>query len=613
LATTGGFIAELKRRNVIRMAGLYLVTAWLLVQVGATLLPVFDAPPWTIKALVVTLAVAFLPSLALAWVFEFTPQGLQRDDQVPASQSIAPQNARRLDRAIIVVLTLAIGYFAFDKFVISPRREAALVAEASRNGAARAIKQEAERGKSIAVLPLVNASGDPAQQYFSDGLSESLIDTLSKFEGLRVVGRMSSFQFRGSKEGAQAIGAKLGAAYLLGGSVQRQGNTVRVRTEVVRTRDGVTQWAQAYDRPYQDLFALQDELTAAIAGVLKAHLLKQQAGKITGTGKRPPSGNLDAYAAFLQGNFEASIGTEQGMRRAIQKMQDAIALDANYAVAWANLSRYQVSLATFGINPAQTQKSYADADVASATALRLGPELADPHMARAWWLENAKLDWRGALAEYQKAFALAPADPWARFNAYGMQALMGQLDVPLQQIQIALADDPLEASWWNWYSGYLVAAGRLDEAESAIRKSIALQPHGSSWWTQLAVIEIRRGNADAALHAAKQESEGVWRDIALALALQAGKDHAAADAALQKLISQYADVAPYQIAQVQALRGDADATFLWLDRAYHARDSGMESILVDPMIMRYKHDPRLAVFSQKIGLPSPLESQTKGI
>ena len=213
MATIGSFIAELRRRNVIRMAGLYLVSAWLVVQVGATLLPVFDAPAWTMKALVVTLAVAFLPSLALAWWFELTPQGLVRDDEMPASSPIGLRNARALDRAIIVVLALALGYFAFDKFVLSPRRDEALVAQATRAGAEQAVKQEAVRTKSIAVLPLINATGDPGQQYFSDGLSENLIDVLSTIEGLRVTARTSSFLFRDSRRAWLWLGVATALAW----------------------------------------------------------------------------------------------------------------------------------------------------------------------------------------------------------------------------------------------------------------------------------------------------------------------------------------------------------------------------------------------------------------
>jgi hypothetical protein len=192
------------------MAGLYLVAAWLIVQVGATLLPVFDAPPWTMKALVLTLAVAFVPALAVAWIFELTPQGLKRDADVPPSESIAPKTARMLDRAIIVLLAIAVGYFAFDKFVLSPHREAVLVAETTRVASARVTAQRIDLGNSIAVLPLANASKDADQQFFADGLSDSLIATLSKFSGLKVIGRTSSFQFRDSQEDARTIGRKLG-------------------------------------------------------------------------------------------------------------------------------------------------------------------------------------------------------------------------------------------------------------------------------------------------------------------------------------------------------------------------------------------------------------------
>ena len=344
MATTGGFIAELKRRNVIRMAGLYLVAAWLIVQVGATLLPVFDAPPWTMKALVLTLAVAFVPALAVAWIFELTPQGLKRDADVPPSESIAPKTARMLDRAIIVLLAIAVGYFAFDKFVLSPHREAVLVAAATREAAARA--KPADRGNSIAVLPLANASGDANQLFFSDGLSENLIDALSKLEGLRVIGRTSSFRFRDSKEDARSIGAKLGVAYLLAGSVQRADDQVRIRAEVVRTSDGSAIWTDSFDRPFRDLFALQDELTRAIAGVLKAKLLSPGAR----TDDRPPSGSVEAYSAFLRGAFYADRGEDGDMRRAIAEMTRATQLDPGYASAWAALSRNWTTLAALGLS-----------------------------------------------------------------------------------------------------------------------------------------------------------------------------------------------------------------------------------------------------------------------
>ena len=607
LATTGGFIAELKRRNVIRMAGLYLVAAWLVVQVGATLLPVFDAPPWTMKALVLTLAVAFVPALAVAWIFELTPQGLKRDADVPPSESIAPKTARMLDRAIIVLLAIALGYFAFDKFVLSPRREVALVAETTRVAVARA--KPVDRGNSIAVLPLANASGDANQLFFSDGLSENLIDALSKFEGLRVIGRTSSFQFRESKEDARSIGAKLGVAYLLAGSVQRADDQVRIRAEVVRTSDGSAIWTESFDRPFRDLFALQDELTRAIAGVLKAKLLSPGVR----ADDRPPSGNVEAYSAFLRGSFYADRGEDGDMRRAIEEITRATKLDPKYAKAWATLSRNWTTLAALGLSGAEAQQAYAEARKAGDVALALAPDLGDAYVARGWLLENAELDWRGATIAYRRGLELSPDNLQTMFSMASMLALQGQLGEAITLSRQALDNDPMSPNWWNWYSAYLSAVGRLDEAEAAIRQSIALRPQGSSAWAQLAIIELQRGDAKAALEAAKNEPEGVWHDIALAMALQGGKDRAAADAALARLIAEYGDVAAYQVAQVQALRNDADATFEWLQRARETRDPGVGNTLIDPLVMRYKTDPRLAAFCEQVGLPPPTQSQAKGL
>ena len=610
VATTGGFIAELKRRNVIRMAGLYLVSAWLLVQVGATLLPVFDAPSWTMKALVMTLAIAFVPALAVAWMFELTPQGLKRDADVPAAESIAPRTARMLDRAIIVLLALALGYFGFDKFVLSPRREAVLVAETTRLAESRAAANPAKRGNSIAVLPLVNASGDASQQFFSDGLSENLIDALSKFEGLRVIGRTSSFRFRDSKEDARSIGAKLGVAFLLAGSVQRSEDVVRIRAEVVRTDDGSALWTRQYDRPYRDLFALQDELTQAIAGVLKTKLLSAD-GK--GRTDRPPSGNLEAYGAYLQGRFNADLGGVEDTRRAIADMRRATTLDPEYAVAWSALSRNWTTLAAVGLSGDEAKRAYAEARRTGDIAIALAPDLSDAHIARGWWLESAALDWRGAEAEYRRALDVEPENLQTKFSVASMMGLLGQLDEAIRMGGEAIRDEPLSPNWWNWYSAWLSAAGRLDDAEEAIRESIKLRPKGSAAWAQLTLIQIQRGDAKAALEAARQEPEGAWREIALAMALQAGNDRPAADAALQKLITDYGDVAAYQVAQVQALRNDADATFEWLERARETRDPGVGNTMIDPLVMRYKTDPRLAAFCKSVGLPPPTESQTKGI
>ena len=606
---TGGFLAELKRRNVIRMGGLYCVGAWLAVQVGDTLLPVFDAPPWAMKAIVITLAVCFLPAMVFAWVFEITTDGLKRDADEPTSASISQRKARSLDRAIMVVLALALGYFAFDKFVLSPRREAALVAQATRVGEAKAIAAPKMLARSIAVLPLVNGGSDPGQQFFSDGLSENLISTLAGFGGLKVIGRTSSFQFRDSKDDVRTIGHKLGVENLLTGSVQHAGDAVRISVELVVVADGSTLWSQHYDRPYKDLFALQDEIVRAIAAVLKVRLLSGNNAQ----DERPPGGKLGAYSAYLQARHDARLGTEADLRRAIRELETATRIDPQYARAWAELSRVWTAIAATGLSGAEAKHAYAESRRVSDLALELAPNLAYAHIARGWLLENSEMDWGGAEREYRRALQLAPEMEQNKFSVGSMVASQGQLEEGMRLIREAIAIDPLAGTWWNWSSAYLSAQGKLDEAEQAIRKSIELRPNAGSAWTQLTVIQIQRNDPKAALDAAQHEQEGLWHDIAMAMASQIGPDRALADASLKKLIDDEGDVAPYQVAQVQALRNDADATFDWLERARVGGDPGIVNTLIDPFVMRYKSDPRLAAFCATIGLPPPAPSQTQGI
>jgi TolB-like protein len=230
------FIAELRRRNVIRMAGLYLVGAWLLVQVAGTVLPWFNVSASMVRGLVVLLVLGFVPALVFAWVFELTPEGLKRDAEVPPEASIAPHTARRMDRMIIAVLLVALAYFGVDKFVLAPRREAA-TAQAPAARVREAAAKPAQR--SIAVLPFVNMSADKDNEFFSDGLSEEILNSLARIDGMQVVGRTSSFQFKGSNTDLRTIGMKLGVAAVLEGSVRREGARARITAQLIRTRDGI--------------------------------------------------------------------------------------------------------------------------------------------------------------------------------------------------------------------------------------------------------------------------------------------------------------------------------------------------------------------------------------
>jgi TolB-like protein/Flp pilus assembly protein TadD len=468
-------------------------------------------------------------------------------------------------------------------------------------------KPGAPAGASIAVLPLANESGEASQQYFSDGVSEDLIIALGQFPGLKVIGRTSSFQFRDSKEDSRSIGTKLGVAHLLEGSVRKSGDIVRVSAELINTADGSMQWSEHYDRPYKDLFALTDEITRAVTGALKTKLLPGE--HAAAQSEQPPSGNLEAYNALLQGRFYYLRGTEADYRRAIEFFAEATQLDPRYALAWSELSHAWTFFSGDFLEGTAAQEAYAKAREAADRALALSPNLATAHNARGDLLQTADLDWRGAEAEYRRALELSPNDAQAKLNLGAQLAIYGQMDRAIELTRQALVTEPLRDGGYKALATYFLGLHRLDEAERAMNKAIELVPASGPYHAWLTIIEIQRGNAPAALEAAQQAPPGVYRDMSLAYARQIGSDRSAADAALRTFIEKDAGGSAYQIAEVYALRNDAEATFEWLDRAWSNRDSGIGYLLYSPFILRYKDDPRLAAFCRKVGLPVPGEAR----
>jgi TolB-like protein/tetratricopeptide (TPR) repeat protein len=459
---------------------------------------------------------------------------------------------------------------------------------------------------SIAVLPLANESGEADQQYFSDGISEDLITALSQFPGLKVIGRTSAFQFRDPKEDSRSIGAKLGVAHLLEGSVRRSGEIVRVSAQLIDTADGTTQWSERYDRPYKDLFALQDEITRAVTGALKTKLLPGE--HAAAQSEQPPSGNLEAYNALLQGRFYVPRGTEADYRKAIGFFTQATQLDPRYALAWSELSRAWIHLSGDFLESAAAQEANAKAREAVGRALAVSPDLAAAHNARGDLLLLVDLAWREAEAEYRRALELVPNDAQVKYNLGGALASYGEIDQAIEITRQGLATEPLRAGLYKALATYFLGRQRLDEADRAINKALELQPASEPYRSWLTIIETQRGNAAAALEAAQLEPPGIFRDMSLAFARQIGGDQNAADAALRTLIEKQANNSAYQIAEIYALRNDAKATFTWLDRAWDNRDPGIQYLLFDVFILRYKDDPRFAAFCRKVGLPEPRPS-----
>ena len=461
--------------------------------------------------------------------------------------------------------------------------------------------------KSIAVLPLVNTSGDPGNDYFSDGLSEELIAVLAKIPGLKIIGRSSSFLFKGKSDDSRTIGEKLGVANLLEGSVRKQGERVRIVAELINAADGRELWSDTYDRELKDVFAVQSEIAVAVTDQLKIKLL----GAPVKSDAAPSNDNLAAYNALQQGTFYFRLSTEEGTRKATKFYGEAIRLDPNYALAHANLSSAWRQLGATWLGGAEANEAYAKARNAAQTALSLAPNLAAAHEALGFLLLTPDLDFAAAETEFRKAGKLAPADAGPKSALGFLFIAQGRLAEAENMTRQTLALDPLGVTRYLNLARILIGGGRYDEAEAALRKAIALQPAAARLHAYLTTIDVLRGNAAAALQDAQLEPKGFWQDYALALAQQAQNDRATADAALQRLIHEDAVSGPFQIAAVYGLRKEPDKMFEWLERAYTEHDSGLTQLLVTPFILTYKNDPRFAAFCQKLKLPVPTTVVTK--
>ena len=463
------FLAELRRRNVIRMAGLYLVGAWLIVQVAATLLPVFEAPAWVMKALVALLAIGFFAALVFAWIFELTPEGLKRDADVAPERSIAPQTARRMDRMLLVVMALALGYFAFDKFVLAPRREAAAVVVAAATSPAKAPADAAPavNGKSIAVLPFASMSSELDNEFFADGLSEEILNSLARIDGMLVVGRTSSFQFRGKNEDLRTIGRQLGVASVLEGSVRRGGDRARITAQLVRTSDGYHLWSQTYDRTLQDTLAVQLDIAENVAAALNVLLDDKQRETMREAGV----GDVEAFIHYQKGwklyldaHGKPEIDLLEGLRPANAEFDRAIALEPNYAMAhYAKADLYEHTL----IDDRTTQAERLEAQRAVLQTLARAAETGPNAQQREFALAERQMlgdDWRGIGDRLSSALAQSGcnAPNWMPVFA----SAFGYAESLEPVLERATVCDPLNSINWNTRAWVARAVGNAERIQS---------------------------------------------------------------------------------------------------------------------------------------------------
>src|SRR5437762_3033975 len=361
------FFAELKRRNVYKVAVAYAIVGWLLIQIATQVFPFLEIPNWVVRLVIALVAIGFPIALIIAWAFELTPEGIKRTEDVHLASGSSSKNRTWIYVAVIGA-AISVGLFFIGRYT-APRTSAA---ERERPPAVAGPLPQ----KSIAVLPLLNESGDPKDEYFSDGLSEELIAALAQIRELKVIGRSSSFRFKERKEEPKTIGEKLGVATLLEGTVRKQGERVRIVAELINAADGIELWSQTFNRELKDIFAVQQEIAAAVATSLKVTLLGSETRPANSATK-----NTEAHNAYLLGHYHFQRRGLEDYRQAVTHFDEATRLDPNYALAYAERCE---SWTLIGDLTGEVKAAWAKARDDAEKAVAIAPGLAEAHAALGW-------------------------------------------------------------------------------------------------------------------------------------------------------------------------------------------------------------------------------------
>ena len=453
---------------------------------------------------------------------------------------------------------------------------------------------------SIAVLPFIDLSPGKDQEYFSDGLTEELINDLAQVSGLKVVARSSAFQFKGKNEDLRAVGRKLGVANVLEGSVRREGNRVRITAELIKADDGFQIWSSMYDREVSNILAAQDEIARAVSGALRFKLLSASGATIPASLRAK---NPEAYQAYLQGQYFIARGqAKEDLDKALSYADQAIKLDPGYAAAWAQRSQLLEKLA--GIALIENTEGFRSARESAEKAIALDPNLATGYLALALVQIDHDWDWEGAGASLKRAGQLEPGSA----AVLGMQAYLtrkqGRLEEAIGLYRQAIALDPLRANFQLALGDKLYNLGRYEEAKAALDKAQELNSQLASLHLTRGEVLLSEGHAEEA--AAEIEKEpGEWQRLTgQALAYSAAGRRQEADSALKKLIAAHQNDSAYQIAEIYAYRGETEKAFQWLDRAIQQRDPAAPESKTDPLMKSLRHDPRYAELLNKMRLPA---------
>src|SRR5262245_9247061 len=485
---------------------------------------------------------------------------------------------------VVAALILLIGGFYFS------RKQPATVQD---NPQPQKPASVAAKKIAIAVLPFTDMSEKKDQEYFSDGLSEELLNVLSRNPKLQVTSRTSAFSFKGKEVDIKAIAQKLNVTHVLEGSVRKAGDQLRITAQLIEVASDSHLWSETYDRKMENIFAVQDEISASVADALKATLEGQPA--------KTKETNPEAYNAYLQGRYFWDRRSKEDLEKAIGYYEKALRIDPDSARAWAGLSAVHSRPADNGYMPAD--EGYAKARKEAEKALELDPNLAEAHVQMGWIKMAYDWDWAGADAACKRALDLEPGNADVVRLAGVLAGTLGRFDEAIRLGGRAIELDPLRVTAHNSLGIHNYYAGRWDEAEAAYRKALELNPQYPSAHMNLGRTYLFQSKPEEALAEMQKEPEPLWRGHGLALAYHALDNKKEADSVLTDYIETFQSDAAFQIAEIYAFRNESDKAVEWLERAYKQHDGGLSDMKGDPLLRNIEKDPRYRPFLQKMKLP----------
>lgn len=589
------FFAELKRRNVFRVAAAYAVVAWLLIEVSDTIFPRLGLPDWTVTFVIVLLLLGFPLALFFAWAYELTPEGLKRERDVDRSESITPQTGRKLDRVIIGILALALGFFAVDRFLLEPRRDgvtleqlAEQVEQARQEGQLAAL--ESEDTHSIAVLAFQDMSPDRDQEYLSDGIADELLNLLARVPELRVISRSSAFSFKGQNLEIPEIAARLNVAHVLEGSVRKFGNRVRISVQLIDARSDSHVWSETYERTLDDVFAIQDEIAAAVLSQLRVTLL----GERLKTEETTP----EVYQLHLEAVQARTAFTAEGLARAMELSERALAIDPGYTPAKVLLGGTLINQASAGLLP--FDEGYTRARQLAAAAVAAEPNNAKAHDMLGWISRIYEGDLQAAARHSTRAMAASPGDIAIIGNTSQLLWQLGRIDEAILFLERAARLDPLNSLPYNNLALVHLAAGEVDNAIDRVTRVFELNPDTLMARFTLGFALLEQGDAAGALAEFERERSDQLRSLGCFMACPAlGLQQAAAEA-LSSLITDRPRYETIYRASFLAYSGRLDEAFAQLD-SFVGSGAAMSNIHRDFALRPLHSDPRWGAFLYSIG------------